>query len=118
MKIKVYEVNHEFGFGGTIEAEDLINGVPYNPKLPKFFDDTPNDARPRTHLLWWGIPYIQVRDGLSNLRYEVRCLDGGAWDRSTYWGTFGSIEEAIDCALHGPVWRRDAKIPFGGGHQN
>lgn len=27
--------------------------------------------------------------------YSVRCLDGGAWDRSTCWGIFGSLDEAL-----------------------
>lgn len=40
----------------------------------------------------------------SGTRYETRCLDGGAWDRSTSWGMFASLEEAIDCAS-GPGWR-------------
>ena len=31
----------------------------------------------------------------SGIRYEVRCLDGGAWDRSTNWGMVGSLEEAL-----------------------
>lgn len=36
----------------------------------------------------------------SGTRFEVRCLDGGAWDRSTCWGMFRTLEEAIACA-HG-----------------
>jgi hypothetical protein len=34
----------------------------------------------------------------SGTRYEVRCLDGGAWDRSTWWGAFATLDEAIVCA--------------------
>lgn len=30
-------------------------------------------------------------------RYEARCLDGGAWDRSSNWGMFGTLAEALDC---------------------
>lgn len=30
----------------------------------------------------------------DGVRYEVRCLDGGAWDRSTCWGYAGSLEGA------------------------
>ncbi len=29
-------------------------------------------------------------------RYTVRCLDGGAWDRSTNQGSCGSLNEAIE----------------------
>ena len=39
-------------------------------------------------------------------RYDVRCLDGGAWDRSTNWGAFASLEEALQCAQSGPTWRQ------------
>lgn len=30
----------------------------------------------------------------TGIRYNVRCLDGGAWDRSTNHGDYGSLEEA------------------------
>jgi hypothetical protein len=36
--------------------------------------------------------------------YRVYCLDGGAWDRPTEWGTFSSLEEAKECCLTGPSW--------------
>lgn len=42
----------------------------------------------------------------SGVRYDVRCLDGGAWDRSTWWGSFGTLEEAIQCAHSGPAYRQ------------
>jgi hypothetical protein len=41
----------------------------------------------------------------SGTRYETRCLDGGAWDRSTSWGMFGTLEEAVACAKTGPARR-------------
>lgn len=31
----------------------------------------------------------------SGVRYTVRCLDGGAWDRSTNWGSFATLEQAL-----------------------
>ena len=31
----------------------------------------------------------------SGVRYDVRCLDGGAWDRSTWRGSFGTEGEAV-----------------------
>ena len=43
----------------------------------------------------------------SGTRYEVRCLDGGAWDRSTHWGMVATLEEAIEKCAAGPVWRRE-----------
>jgi len=42
----------------------------------------------------------------SGNRFDTYCLDGGAWDRPTAWGKFGTLEEAIQCAKDGPVWRR------------
>ena len=109
-------------------------GVPFNPKLPKRFDDTPNEERPASHQRWWGRPFIvtetvdRMDDFYANrrdeyadkgrefweetrakwleswtdgIRYDVRCLDGGAWDRSTWWGSFRTIDEAVQCALTG-----------------
>ena len=38
-------------------------------------------------------------------RYVVRCLDGGAWDRSTNWGNYSTLEEALSVAENGPRWR-------------
>jgi len=34
----------------------------------------------------------------TGFRYEVRCLDGGAWDRSTNHGMFATFEEALEVA--------------------
>lgn len=30
-------------------------------------------------------------------RYDVRCLDGGAWDRPSDWGMFATLAEALAC---------------------
>lgn len=34
----------------------------------------------------------------TGFRYEVRCLDGGAWDRSTNYGMYATFEEALEVA--------------------
>ena len=34
----------------------------------------------------------------SGVRWNVRCLDGGAWDRSTSWGMFATLAAALECA--------------------
>lgn len=39
----------------------------------------------------------------GGVRYEVRCIDGTAPDRATSWGTFATMAEALDCAVH--RWR-------------
>lgn len=69
--------------------------IPLDPKLPKAFDATPNEARSRAQLdEWWDHPYgITLSDG----RIEVRCLNGGAWDRSTHLGVADDYDAA--CAL-------------------
>ena len=121
-----------------ILAEDIVDGVPVNPKLPRRFDNTPNDARPASHDKFWGRPYIETEtieqcdaqyetrtdewaaEGRrmwyeerrakwleawpSGTRYDVRCLDGGSWDRSSSWGMFATLAEAVACAQTGPSW--------------
>ncbi len=73
----------------------MPNPIPLDPKLPKGFDATPNDARSKAQLdAWWDRPYgITLPDG----RIEVRCLNGGAWDRSTHLGVADDYDAA--CAL-------------------
>lgn len=73
----------------------MPNQIPLDPKLPKTFDATPNDRRSKKQLdAWWDRPYgITLSDG----RIEVRCLNGGAWDRSTHLGIADNYDAA--CAL-------------------
>jgi hypothetical protein len=74
----------------------MPNRIPLDPKLPKAFDATPNDARSKTQLdAWWDRPYgITLSDG----RIEVRCLNGGAWDRSTHLGVADDYDAACTLA--------------------
>ena len=103
----------------TIKAF-VENTFPVDPPLPEDFDNTANDDRPGWQIKFlWARPYIQTMgfSGSSKYkkqwleswpngkRFDVRCLDGGAWDRATTWGMFGSLEEAIDCCKTGPSWR-------------
>ena len=34
----------------------------------------------------------------TGVRYTVRCLDGGAWDRSTNYGSFPTLDAALEAA--------------------
>lgn len=108
--------------GDRFTAEKCVDGVLVNPSLPALFDQTPNGERPASHLKWWHRPFIVAcADPVSpyarcseaekeimrrrwfeawpsGTRYDVRCLDGGAWDRSTWWGSFPTLEAAVACA--------------------
>lgn len=81
--------------------------IPLDPKLPKAFDATPNEARSKAQLdQWWDRPYGLTRpDG----RIEVRCLNGGAWDRSTHLGIADDYDAA--CALAEANAGRMAAVP-------
>jgi hypothetical protein len=48
--------------------------------------------------LWQADRKEWMRAYPSGIRYETRCLDGGAWDRSTTWGTYATLDEAIHAA--------------------
>ena len=67
-----------------------------DPKLPKRFDQTPNEERSKAHLdAWWDRPFALRRpDG----QYEVLCLDGGAWDRPTRYGLAPDLAAAEELA--------------------
>lgn len=107
--------------GHSFKAEDCHHGILINPSLPKRFNDTPNDRRPDSQNVWWLRPFIvttttndllgepkaeespQSRDQQkswpadwpSGTRFDVRRLDGGAWDRSTTHGCFNDLEAAL-----------------------
>lgn len=68
-------------------------GMPVDPRLPPMFDETANETRSKEELdQWWDRPFaVTLEDG----RFDVRCLDGGAWDRSTWYGVADDLEAAI-----------------------
>ena len=67
-----------------------------DPVLREDFDDTPNEERTKAELdKFWCKPFILSRD---DGRFAVRCLDGGAWDRSTNYGVAATLEEAKELA--------------------
>lgn len=74
----------------------MPNQIPLDPKLPANFDNTPNDDRSKAQLdAWWDHPYGITQSDGSIL---VRCLNGGAWDRSTVLGKATSYDEACELA--------------------
>jgi hypothetical protein len=91
-------------------CDQVIGRVPVNPTLPEHFGDTANEKRPQSHMAWWGVPYVEIYEDdhpkfvehwKGTVRYDVRCLDGGAWDRPTCWGMFATLAEAVACAVSG-----------------
>ncbi|MDH0348208.1 hypothetical protein [Aeromonas dhakensis] len=105
-------------------------GIPLNPCLRDDFDSTPNEERDDLELQhWWQVPYIVTyawnepsaevgeeqreqwrvnwfKAWPTGVRYDVRRLDGGAWDRSTNRGGFPSLELAVAAAQALLVERR------------
>lgn len=74
----------------------MPNAIPLDPKLRRGFDDTPNEERSKDELdEWWDRPYgVTLPDG----KIMVRCLNGGAWDRSTQLGVAPNYEDACKLA--------------------
>ncbi len=74
------------------DEPDLI----IDPVLPPDFHNTPNEDRDDEDLQrWWLKPFATIQaDG----KYVVQCLDGGAWDRPTYYGTAVDLEAARQLA--------------------
>lgn len=69
-----------------------MTSLPLDPALPHGFYSTSNEERSEAELAqWWERPFACTNlDGTL----DVRCLDGGAWDRPTFYGRAGSMEEA------------------------
>lgn len=66
--------------------------ISVNPKLRANFDSTPNGDRSDTEMRrWWNNPFVESHGD----RFDVRCLDGGAWDRATWHGSYDNLEDAL-----------------------
>ena len=88
---------------GHYNERQKVEGIHINPLLPEAFDNYPNEERPAQELTdWWELPYITVTpvvyQNKLKIVYNVRCLDGGAWDRSTSKGDFDNLEAALERA--------------------
>ncbi len=77
-----------------VEAFLATAGIPVDPQLPADWDCTPHDDRPACHRKIWGRPYITSPEVNASKFYELRVLDGGAWDRSSWKGSFDSLSAA------------------------
>lgn len=77
------------------EISGVIDGIPVNPSEPPAID-IPNECRSSEELmLWWRQPYLVWN---KSGHWEVRCLDGGAWDRPSYLGQNQALATAIALA--------------------
>lgn len=92
------------------------NGVtaidtPIDPKLPKHFYGRANGERSDAELKrWWNKPFACTNEDGT---LDVRCLDGGAWDRPTYYGTAKTVDEAIRIATQKlATWLEYEKEPI------
>ncbi len=89
------------------EVEPSVATLPLDPPLRPDFDSTPNDERDEAEIVaWWDRPYAQTRRDGS---LEVRCLDGGAWDRSTWYGVAPDMAAAVKLANEKLAWWRKAR---------
>jgi hypothetical protein len=73
------------GHRHSFECENVIFGIPINPVLPPDFDHTANEQRDDRSLSLWNLPFVVGKPGTA---WDIRRLDGGAWDRSTWCGRF------------------------------
>jgi hypothetical protein len=79
----------------TAAVSSANDAFPVDPALPEGFYETPNDDRSDAEIAeWWDKPYAVTVDGA----YDVRCLDGGAWDRPTFYGLVTTLLEAQEIA--------------------
>lgn len=67
-----------------------------DPVLPRNFDNRANEDRSTKELdQFWLRPFVlSTQEG----KFEVRCLDGGCWDRSTWYGFAESLDGARQLA--------------------
>jgi hypothetical protein len=74
-------------------------GIPVDPMLPSNWDGVSECYRPKCHWLLRNRPYITtvIRNGqtMDSVRYAVRMLDNKCWDRSTWYGSYASLDDAI-----------------------
>ena len=87
----------------------VYEGYAINPLLPDNFSSCPNEERPESHRFWWYRPYIVTRPSAEKTVFWVECLDGGAWDRPTWWGEADTLEAAAEICRNGPNWKNPNK---------
>lgn len=84
--------------------------LPVDPELPPEFFCTPNEERSTAELdLWWDRPFATTE---RNGQLTVCCLDGGAWDRPTFYGQAPDLVSAAKLASEKlRAWKRMRSQP-------
>lgn len=67
-------------------------------QLDRFYAERTDEYADKAREIWKTTRVKYLAAWPSGTRYETRCLDGGAWDRSTSWGMFATLAEAVECA--------------------
>lgn len=66
------------------QTELYLGVIPVNPSLPTDFDCIEHEERSSLEIQhWWGRPFIVSDTYSGETTWTVRCLNGGAWDRSS-----------------------------------
>ena len=99
--------NYEFKEENKYENQELIKGIAINPMIRENFNST--DNREIGELLsWWINPFIVSKElSTKKIKYDVRILNGGAWDRSSFKESYDNLEDAVEFALS---IRKDPRI--------
>ena len=87
-----------FIVSSSIESLDAF----YDGRDDEFADEARRDWHGRGREQW-------LSAYLTGSCFNVRCLDGGAWDRSTNWGARATLAEAVSLAKSGPTYQRREK---------
>lgn len=82
----------------SFQALGCVDGVLIEPVLPRDFDQMANEERPSSQRKWWGRGFIELLATNAGWEFDVRRLDGGAWDRPTWKGRFNHLQEAVERA--------------------
>ena len=91
---------------GRKQVHTVFEGYAVDPLLPVGFSHLPNEDRPESHRFWWCRPYIETHGSQDKPCYWVHCLDGGCWDRPTWWGEAETLEAAAEICRSGPNWNK------------
>lgn len=77
------------------QLSGVIDGIPVNPANPPARDIKNDERETEELILWWRQPYLEWN---KNGFWEIRCLDGGAWDRPSFLDQHKQLAGALELA--------------------